>query len=100
MIKAFKHLLQNQKSHYHNYNLARSIYMMALGCHLPSLRQSEIRSPVHLKKESFFSRTKDPIILKCGMHNWGLKLYKGGINDYSGLTLAYFMARSNLVVYV
>ena len=93
MIKAFKHLLQNQKSHNHDYNLARSIYMMALGCHLPSLRQSEIRSLVRLKKESFFSRTKGPIILEYGMHNWGLKLYKADINVYSGLTLAYFMAR-------
>ena len=35
------------------------------------------------------------MILKLGMYNWGLKLYKVYINDDPGLTLTYFMARSN-----
>ena len=39
------------------------------------------------------------MILKLGMQHWGLKLYKLYINDDPGLTLTYFMARSNLVPY-
>ena len=35
------------------------------------------------------------MILKLGMYNWGLKVYKVYINDDPGLTLTYFMARSN-----
>ena len=37
------------------------------------------------------------MILKLGMYHWGLKLYKVYINDDPGLTLTYFMARSNWV---
>ena len=37
------------------------------------------------------------MILKLGMHHRGLKLYKIHINGDPGLTLTYFMARSNLV---
>ena len=37
------------------------------------------------------------MILKLGMLHWGLKLYKVYINDDPGLTLTYFMARSNWV---
>ena len=37
------------------------------------------------------------MILKLGMQHRGLKLYKVYINGYRGLTLTYFMARSNLV---
>ena len=33
------------------------------------------------------------------MQHWGLKLYKVYINCDLGLTLTYFMARSNLVTY-
>ena len=39
------------------------------------------------------------MILKLGMWHWGLKLYKVYINNDPGLTLTYFMARSNLVPY-
>ena len=35
--------------------------------------------------------------LKIGMHNWGLKVYKAGINDDLWLTLTYFMAWLTLV---
>ena len=38
-----------------------------------------------------------PMILKLNMHHWGLKLYKVYINDDHGLTLTYFMVRSNWV---
>ena len=37
------------------------------------------------------------MILKLGMFYWGLELYKVYINDDPGLTLTYFMARSNWV---
>ena len=39
------------------------------------------------------------MILKLGMQQFGLKLYKVYITDDSGLTLNYFMARSNLVAF-
>ena len=35
--------------------------------------------------------------LKIGMHHWGLKFYKAGINDELWLTLTYFMAWLKLV---
>ena len=37
------------------------------------------------------------MILKLGMYHWGLKVFKVYINDDPGLTLTYFMARSNWV---
>ena len=37
------------------------------------------------------------MILKVGMYHRGLKLYKVYINHDPGLTLTYFMARSNWV---
>ena len=40
-----------------------------------------------------------PITLKLGMQHWGLEYYQICSNDASGLTLPYFMARSNLVPY-
>ena len=39
------------------------------------------------------------MILKLGMQHRGLKLYKVYINSDPGLTLTYFTARSNLVLY-
>ena len=38
------------------------------------------------------------MILKLGMQHLGLKLYKVCINGDPGLTLTYFMARSNLEI--
>ena len=40
------------------------------------------------------------MILKLDMQHWTLELYKVCINSDPGLTLTYFMARSNLVAYV
>ena len=37
--------------------------------------------------------------LKFGMQHWVLKYYQIPSNDYPGLTLTYFTARSNLVPY-
>ena len=37
------------------------------------------------------------MILKLGMQDWELKLYKVYINDDPGLTLTYLMAMSNLI---
>ena len=37
--------------------------------------------------------------LKLGMQNWVLEYYQICSNDDPGLTLTYFMARSNLVPY-
>ena len=39
------------------------------------------------------------MILKLDMYHKGLKLYKVYINDDPGLTLTYFMAKSNWVGY-
>ena len=40
-----------------------------------------------------------PMILKLGIKHRGLKFYKIYINDDPGMTLTYFMARSNWVAY-
>ena len=37
--------------------------------------------------------------LKIGMHHWGLKFHKAGINDDLWLTLTYFTAWLKLVTY-
>ena len=34
------------------------------------------------------------MILNLGLYHWGLKFYKVYINDYPGLTLTYFTAKS------
>ena len=39
------------------------------------------------------------MILKLGMQYLGLKFYKVYINNDPGLTVTYFTARSNLVIY-
>ena len=39
------------------------------------------------------------MILKLGMNHRGLKFYKVYINDDPGLTLTYFTARSNFVIW-
>ena len=39
------------------------------------------------------------MILKLGMLHRGLNLYKVNINDDPGLTLTYFTARSNFVIW-
>ena len=52
-------------------------------------------------KEIFFSGTKQPMTLKVGMQHRVLKYmyYQVYSNDDPGLTLIYFIARSNLVPY-
>ena len=52
-----------------------------------------------LKK--IFSGTKRPVTLKLGMQDWVLEYYLVCSNDYPELTLTltYFTARSNLVLY-
>ena len=50
-------------------------------------------------KKIFFTGTKRPMTLKVGMQHWVLKCYQVYSNDDPGLTLTYFMARSNLVPY-
>ena len=50
-----------------------------------------LRSPIRP------SRTESPMILKLGMQHQGFKFYKVFINGDPGLTVTYFMARSNLV---
>ena len=51
----------------------------------------------NLKK--IFSGTKRPMTLKLGMQHRVLEYYQVCSNDDPGLTLTYFMARSNLVPY-
>ena len=57
--------------------------------------------PIHGKnlKKIFFSGTKRPLTLKLGMQYQVLEYYQMCSNDDPGLTLTYFMARSNLVPY-
>ena len=58
-------------------------------------------TPIYDEKPSkiFFSGTKGPMTLGLDMSNWGLGPIKIFSNDDLGLTLTYFMARSNLVPY-
>ena len=44
-----------------------------------------------------FSGTKRPMTLKAGMQHRVIEYYQLCSNDDTGLTLTYFMARSNLV---
>ena len=57
--------------------------------------------PIYGKKnlKIFFSGTKRPMTLKLGMQHWVLEYYQVCSNVDIGLTLTYFMARSNLVPY-
>ena len=50
-------------------------------------------------KKIFFFGTKRPMTLKLGMQHRVLEYYQVCSKDDTGLTLAYFMARSNLVHY-
>ena len=68
------------------------VYINGLG-HMTKMAAMPIYGKKPLK--IFFSRTRSPMILKLGMYHLGLKLYKVYINDDLGLTLTYFMARSN-----
>ena len=56
-------------------------------------------TPIYGKNPSkiFFSRTGRPIFTKLGMKHLGLQPIINCTNDDSGVTLTYFMARSNLV---
>ena len=47
----------------------------------------------------FFSGTKRPMILKVIMQHQVLEYYQVCSNDDPGMTLTYFMARSNLIHY-
>ena len=47
----------------------------------------------------FFSGTKKSVTLKLGMQDLVLEYYQDCSNDDPGLTLTYFMARSNLIPY-
>ena len=57
--------------------------------------------PIYVQQplKFFFFRTQSPMVLKLGMQHKRLKIDKVYINDDPGLTLTYFMARSNLVTY-
>ena len=55
-----------------------------------------IAMPIYGKNlKKVFSGTKRPMTLKLGMHDQVLEHYQVCINDDAGLTLTYFMARSN-----
>ena len=57
--------------------------------------------PIYGKNPSkiFFSGTKGPMTLGLCMQHWGLGPNKVYSNDDLGLTLTFFMARSNLLPY-
>ena len=67
----------------------------------PGHMTSMAAMPVYGKnlKKIFFSGTKQPMTLKVGMQHRILEynMYQVCSNDDPGLTLTYFMARSNLV---
>ena len=50
-------------------------------------------------KKIFLSVTKRLMTVKGDMQHWVLEYYQDCSNDDSGLTLTYFMARSNFVPY-
>ena len=52
-----------------------------------------------VKTLKIFSGTKRPMALKLGMQHRVLEYFQVCSNDDPGLTLTYFMARSNLVPY-
>ena len=54
----------------------------------------------NLQKTKFFSGAKWLMTLKVGMQHWVLKYYQVFSNDDPGLTLTYFIARSNLVPFL
>ena len=57
--------------------------------------------PKYIKnRQNIFLQNQNYMILKPGMRQWGLKLYKVYINDDPRLTMTYLMARSNLVAHV
>ena len=58
-------------------------------------------TPIYGKKplKIFFSETKGPMTLGLGIQHWGLGPNKVCSNDDLGLTLTFFMARSNLLPY-
>ena len=58
-------------------------------------------TPMYGKKppKLFFSGTGSPMILKFGIQDRGLKLYKVYISGDPGLTMTYFTARSNFLTW-
>ena len=50
-------------------------------------------------KQIIFSGIKRQMSLKIGMLHWVLEYYQVGSNDVPGMTMTYFMPRSNLVPY-
>ena len=55
--------------------------------------------PIYGKTLKIFFGTKRPMTLKFCMLHWVLECYQVCSNDDPGLTLTYFMARSNLIPY-
>ena len=51
-------------------------------------------------KKILFSGTKRPMTLKLSTHHLVLEYYQVYSNDDPGLTLIYFTARSNVVLYI
>ena len=51
-------------------------------------------------KKIFFSETNRPMTLKLSMHHWVLEYCQVCLNDDPELTLTYFTARSNMVLYI
>ena len=66
-------------------------------CHMTKIAAMPIYGLKNFK--IFFSGTKRPMILKLGMRHWFHVCYQSCSNDDTGLTLTYFTARSNLVLF-
>ena len=64
-------------------------------CHMTKMATTPIYGKNRLKV--FFSRTRRLMTLGLGIQHKGCGPYQVFPNDYSGLTLTYFTARSNLI---
>ena len=60
--------------------------------HMTKMAAMAINSKNPLK--IFFSSTRRPMILKLGMKHQAMELFKVYINNDTGMTLTFFMARS------
>ena len=67
-------------------------------CHMTKMAAMPIYDKKPLK--SSFPEPKSRMTLKLGMRHWLLEYYQFYSNDDHGLTLTYFMARSDLVLFV
>ena len=95
----FKHLLRNCWANQSqiSYGASGGMKVCSNG---PGYMTKVAAMPIYGKNlKNIFSGTKRPMNLNLGMHHRVLEYYQVCSNDDPGLTLTYFMARSNLIPY-